>query len=56
MTAGGAEANSGVGGGGNGGIYPFLFVPFLFSTCVQFSFAFVRSLKFHIYISAGMKG
>jgi len=49
------EADSGPGGSGDGGIYPFLFVPFLFSLCVQFSFAVVQSLKFHIYISPGMK-
>jgi hypothetical protein len=40
-----------VGGGNDEGIYLFLFVPFLLSPCVQFSFAFVRCLNFHIYIT-----
>jgi len=48
---GGAEADSGAGGSGNGGIYPFLFVPFLVSACVQHRFSFVRSLNVDIYIS-----
>jgi len=39
------------GGGSDGGLYRFLFVPFLFSPCVPFifAFAFVLSLNFHIY-------
>jgi len=36
------------GGGGDGGLYPFLLFLF-FSPCVRFSFGFGLSLNLHIY-------
>ena len=56
---GGAEADSGAGGDGDGGLYPVLFVPFLsfpFSLMVCSLFLHLFDLSVFIYISAGMKG
>jgi len=51
-----AETDSCAGGSGDEGIYLFIFVAFLFSPCIQFIFAPIQSLNFHIYISGDEKG